>query len=169
MSPRIFTSARRCKARADRSARAHGHAVFNYQIPSHSKNSDTAKEFLLYLVANYDQASDQSKFYNFPAFANLSPQLLAEGGWLDNDPYGSVPPNKLAVLKTANDWTVNLGWPGPANAAVGEIFSLPIIPNMMARAARGEQTPAESVAQAETEIKEIFVKWRGEGLMGGSQ
>jgi hypothetical protein len=38
---------------------------------------------------------------------------------------------------------------------------------MMARAARGEQTAAESVAQAETEINEIFTKWRGEGLMGG--
>lgn len=150
-------------------ALAHGHAVFNYQIPTHSKYPDTAKEFLLYLVANYEQATDQSKFYNFPAFANLSPQLLVEGGWLDNDPYGSTPPNKLAVLKTANDWTVNLGWPGPANAAIGETFSLPIIPNMMARAARGEQSAAESVAQAETEIKEIFAKWRVEGLMGGSQ
>jgi len=148
-------------------ARAHGHAVFNYQIPAHSQNSDTAKEFILHLVSNYGEASNQSKFYNFPAFANLAPELKAEGGWLDNDPYGSQPPDKLAVLKTADEWTVNLGWPGPANAAIGEIFALPIIPNMMARAARGEQTAAESVAQAETEINEIFTKWRGEGLMGG--
>jgi len=148
-------------------ARAHGHAVFNYQIPSYSQNADTAREFILYLVANYADASNQSKFYNFPAFANLAPDLKAEGGWLDNDPYGSNPPDKLAVLKTADDWTVNLGWPGPANAAIGEIFALPIIPNMMARAARGEQSAADSVAQAESEINEIFTKWRGEGLMGG--
>jgi multiple sugar transport system substrate-binding protein len=40
---------------------------------------------------------------------------------------------------------------------------------MMARAARGEQTPEESVAQAETEITEIFDKWKAEGLMGGGQ
>jgi hypothetical protein len=40
---------------------------------------------------------------------------------------------------------------------------------MMARAARGEQTAQESVAQAETEITEIFEKWRGEGLIGGGQ
>jgi hypothetical protein len=73
------------------------------------------------------------------------------------------------VLKTANDWTVNLGYPGPANAAIGEIFSLPIIPDMMARAARGEQTAQESVAQAEQEINAIFEKWRGEGLIGGGQ
>jgi hypothetical protein len=73
------------------------------------------------------------------------------------------------VLKDANDWTTNLGWPGPANAAIGEIFNLPILPNMMARAARGEQTAAESVAQAETEIKEIFERWKAEGLIGGGQ
>ena len=150
-------------------ALAHGHAVFNYQIPNYSPNSDTAKEFILHLVANYDQACNESKFYNFPAFANLVPDLKADGGWLDNDPYGSQPPDKLAVLKTADDWTVNLGWPGPANAAIGEIFALPIIPNMMARAARGEQTPQESIAQAETEITEIFDKWRAEGLIGGGQ
>ena len=56
-------------------ALAHGHAVFNYQIPTHSQYSDTAKEFLLYLTANYDQATDNSKLYNFPAFANLVPDL----------------------------------------------------------------------------------------------
>ncbi|MEA2527300.1 MAG: multiple sugar transport system substrate-binding protein [Thermomicrobiales bacterium] len=150
-------------------ALAHGHAVFIYQIPQFSKNQDTAKEFLLYLSANYEQATDKSKFYNFPAFANLSPNLTAEGGWLDNDPYGSDPANKLAVLKDANSWTTNLGHPGPANAALGEIFALPLIPDMMARAARGEQTAQESVAQAETEIKEIFERWKGEGLVGGGQ
>jgi len=150
-------------------AKAHGHAVFNYQIPNYSTNADTAKEFLLYLVANYDQASDNSKFYNFPAFANVAQDLFKDGGWLDNDKYGSNPPDKLAVLKTANDWTVNLGWPGPANAAIGEIFALPTIPNMMARAARGDQSAADSVAQAEKEINDIFTKWRGEGLMGGGQ
>lgn len=150
-------------------ALAHGHAVFNYQIPSHSQYSDTAKEFILHLVANYDQAVNESKFYNFPAFADLAPDLKADGGWLDADPYGSQPADKLNILKTADDWTVNLGWPGPANAAMGEIFALPILPNMMARAARGEQTAAESVAQAESEITEIFNKWKADGLIGGGQ
>ncbi|HKG25692.1 MAG TPA: hypothetical protein VKB09_08585, partial [Thermomicrobiales bacterium] len=69
----------------------------------------------------------------------------------------------------ATTWTTNLGHPGPANAALGEIFGLPILPDMMGRAARGEQSAADSVAQAETEIKEIFEKWKGEGLIGGGQ
>jgi Bacterial extracellular solute-binding protein len=147
--------------------RAHGHAVFIYQIPNYSQYSDTAKEFILHLVDNYDQATQQSYLYNFPAWPSLTPDLLTEGGWLDADPYESDPPDKLSVLKTANDWTYNVGWPGPANAAIGEIFALPTLPNMMARVARGEQTAEESVAEAETEINEIFEKWKGEGLMGG--
>ena len=148
-------------------ALAHGHAVMIYQIPQHSENVDTATEFLLYLTDNYAEAVDQSKYYNFPAYPSILPELTEDGGLLDNDKFGSVPPDKLATLKTANDWTTNLGWPGPANAAIGEIFNLPIIPNMMARAATGLQTPEESVAQAEQEVTEIFDRWRAEGLIGG--
>jgi len=145
-------------------ALAHGHAVFIDMIPKHSQNVDTAKEFLMHLVANYTEASYESELYNFPAWTSTVPEL---SDWLADDPFGSVPPDKLAVLETANDWTTNLGHPGPANAALGEIFNLPILPNMMARAAQGQQTAEESVAQAEGEINAIFDKWRAEGLMGG--
>ena len=150
-------------------ALAHGHAVFISMIPKYSKNQDTAKEFLLHLVNNYAEAAKQSEYYNFPAFPATVPNLTEEGGPLDNDPYGSVPADKLAVLKTAQDWTRNLGWPGPANAAIGEIFNLPTLPNMMAKAARNETTAQQAVAEAETEITKIFEKWRAEGLVGGGQ
>ena len=145
-------------------ALAHGHAVFISMIPNYAANPDTAKEFLLHLVNNYAQAAEQSELYNFPAWPETVPDLES---WVDEDPYGSEPADKLSILKTANDWTTNLGHPGPANAAMGEIFALPILPNMMARAARGEQTPEESVAQAEGEITAIFDHWRAEGLIGG--
>jgi multiple sugar transport system substrate-binding protein len=144
-----------------------GHAVMSYQIPAFSQSSDTAKEFILHLVDNYDQACQQSLLYNFPAWPSATPDLTKEGGWLDNDPFGSDPPNKLAVLKDVTDWTYNLGYPGPANAAIGDVMNTPIIPNMMARAARGEQSAQDSVAQAEQEVDDIFIKWRNEGLIGG--
>ncbi len=150
-------------------ALAHGHAVFNYMIPKHSKFPDTAKEFLFHLVANYDQAANESKLYNFPAFPSTVPNLTQEGGPLDNDPFGSEPANKLAPLKTAEQWTTNLGWPGPANPAIGEVFGSFILPNMMARTARGEMSAAESVAKAEQDTLPIFEKWRSQGLIGGGQ
>jgi len=150
-------------------ALAHGHAVFISMIPTYSQNQDTAKEFLLHLAANYAEATNQSEFYNFPAFPGTVPGLTDEGGPLDNDPYGSQPPDKLGVIKTAEAWTRNLGWPGPANAAIGEIFGLPTLPNMMAKAARGEMPAQQAVAEAETEINAIFEKWRADGLVGGGQ
>lgn len=148
-------------------AKAHGHAVMMYQIPNYSPNIDTAREFLLHLQDNYGEAIVQSKYYNFSAYPSNLPELLEEGGLLSNDQFGSNPPDKLSTLRTANDWTTNLGWPGPANAAMGEIFNLPILPNMMARAATGLQTAEEAVAQATQEVTEIFDRWRAEGLIGG--
>src|SRR5262249_8137074 len=106
----------------DAAALAHGHAVFISMIPNFSQNADTAKEFLMHLVDNSNAACEQSELYNFPSWPSTVPQLP---DWLQNDPYKSEPADKLAVLANANDWTTNLGHPGPANAAVGEIFALP--------------------------------------------
>ena len=150
-------------------ALAHGHAVFIYMIPEHAENPDTAKEFLLHLVNNYAEATNQSELYNFPAWTSTVPEIEAEEGWLEDDPYGSEPPDKLVVIKDAADWTVNLGWPGPANAAIGETFATYVLPNMMARAARGEMSAQEAVEEAEGLVVPIFEKWREEGLIGGGE
>ncbi len=138
---------------------AGAHVMGIYTIPKFSKNEDIANEFLLYLVENYDQAVLNSELYNFPGFPSTAPKLLASGGWLDNDPFGSNPSNKLSSLKNAETWSVNVGYPGSANAAIGEVFDSFIIPNMFAKAARGEMTPEEAAAEAEVLIKEIFTKW----------
>jgi multiple sugar transport system substrate-binding protein len=148
---------------------ANGHAVYNAMIPTYSQNQDTAKEFLLHLANNYKAKTEASKLYDFPAFPDLVPELFAEGGWLDADPFESNPPDKLAVLKEANDWTTNLGHPGPSNAVMGSVFGEFVLPNMLARVARGEQTSAESVAEAEVAIKGFYETWAAEGLVGGGR
>jgi len=141
------------------------HVMYNWIVPEHAENPDAAKEFLLHYTENYAQATWQSELYDFPAFEKLSPDLP---DWLDNDPFGSEPADKLSVLKTALDWSTNVGRHGNANTAIGEVFGTFIVPNMYARAARGQQTPEESVAQAESQIKPIFANWRRRGLIGGA-
>jgi multiple sugar transport system substrate-binding protein len=37
---------------------------------------------------------------------------------------------------------------------------------MMGKAALGELTPEEAIAEAETQIEDIFDKWRDRGLVG---
>jgi multiple sugar transport system substrate-binding protein len=149
-------------------ARAHAHAAFGYQVPTYSKNQATAKEFMLHLTANYAAAVEAGQLYNFPTFPSTAPDLVAEGGLLDNDPFGAEPPDKLNIMRNANDWTVNLGWPGPANALAGETQNTFILGNMMAKAARGELSPADAVAEAEKQLNDIAKQWRDRGLMGGS-
>ena len=150
-------------------ALAHAHAAMAYQIPTYSPNQDTAKEFLRHLVANYEAATLASKLYNFPSFPGTFPELTEEGGPLENDPNGAEPPDKLSPLKTAADWTVNLGWPGPANALAGEAQTTFVLSDMMAKAAREELSVEEAVAEAEQRLNAIAETWRAEGLMGGGQ
>ncbi len=159
------------------------HVIYNYIVPKYSKNADTAKKFLLALVENYDQAMYASELYNSPAFFDAPIPSGNRGyapvkgarklrdlhnAWFSDDPFAlpGEAKGKLAVLKDADKWSTNLGHPGPANPAAGEVYSTFIIPNMFAGAVRG--TRAETVvSQAETQIKSIFAKWREKGLVGG--
>ena len=140
------------------------HVIPTYVIPNHAKNPDAAKEFLLNLVGNYGAATYNTELYTFPAWASAVPSL---NDWLTKDPFGSQPDDKLALLAEAESWSTTVGHPGPANAAIGEIFGTFVIPKMMARAAKGELSAKDAVAEAETEIKAIFARWRGRGLVGG--
>ncbi|WP_328991252.1 extracellular solute-binding protein [Kribbella sp. NBC_01245] len=145
-----------------KAALAAQHVMYNWIVPSHARNADAAKEFLLHYTGNFALATYHSRLYDLPAFPKLVPQL---NDWLDKDPFGAKPANKLAVLKNAIEWSTNIGHPGPANTAVGEVFATFIIPNMYAKAARGELNPQQAVADAERQIKPIFDKWRRRGLI----
>jgi multiple sugar transport system substrate-binding protein len=150
--------------RGPKDARAAQHVLYNWIIPQHAANKDAAKEFLLHYTANFASATWHSKLYDFPAWDERVPQL---NGWLKSDPYGAKPADKLAFLADATKWSTNIGYPGPSNTAIGEVFGTFVIPTMFARAARGEVSPKQAVAQAEAQIKPIFAKWRSRGLVGG--
>ncbi|HET7651382.1 MAG TPA: extracellular solute-binding protein, partial [Gammaproteobacteria bacterium] len=124
------------------------HVYYIYVLPKYVTNRTeirAAKKFLLDLVANYSNATYSSELYNFPAFASTVPQLTEKGGWLDHDPFGSQPPDKLEVLRNAQDWTAWLGYPGYANPAVSEVYQEHLISAMMASVAQGKETPEEAV------------------------
>jgi multiple sugar transport system substrate-binding protein len=138
--------------------------MYNWIVPEFSPNPDAAKEFLLNYTHNQARATWESELYDFPAFPERVPDL---SDWLKDDPFGSTPPDKLAVLDGAEAWSANVGYRGPASAAIGEVFATFIIPNMFASVARGRSTPEEAVEEAEAQIVPIFDKWRREGLIGG--
>ena len=147
------------------------HVIQTYIIPSFSKSQDIAKEFLLYLADHANDYVYQSKLYELPVNPSTQAQnqIYGPGGWLDGDPYKSNPADKLQVLKDATTWSVNVGYPGPASPAIGEVFDKNILPSMMAAAARGQKTPKQAVQDAETQIKAIYANWRQKGLVGGTK
>lgn len=141
------------------------HVMYNWLVPDlPGVNVVAAQEFLLHYTENLGSVTWHSKLYDFPAFPTRVPSL---NDWLDNDPFGSNPSNKLAVLKNSLEWATNIGHPGPANPAIGQVFGQAIIPVMFAEAAQGLKTPAQAVADAEAQINAIFADWRARGLVGG--
>jgi multiple sugar transport system substrate-binding protein len=153
-----FTSALRGPADACAAS-----VMYNWIVPTFAANAAAAKEFLLHYTDNLALVTWHSKLYDLPAFPDVVPDL---DGWLDADPFGARPANKLALLKNATDWSTNVGYPGPANTAEGEVFATFVIPNMFARAARGEVTAQQAVADADAAIRPVFDRWRQRGLIG---
>jgi ABC-type glycerol-3-phosphate transport system substrate-binding protein len=150
--------------RGPKSALAAQHVIYQWIVPKYATNADAAKEFLLHYTANMGAVTYNSELYDFPGWPSIVPQL---SGWLDNDPWGAKPANKLSLLKSAINWSANIGYPGPSNPAIGEVFSTFVLPTMFAKAARGQAGPKQAVAEAEKQINSIFGNWRSRGLVGG--
>jgi multiple sugar transport system substrate-binding protein len=140
------------------------HVVRSYIVPNWAKNVDKVKQFLLDLVGAAHSSVYNSELYDFPAFSNTA-AASALPSWLSSDPFKSNPANKLALLASAEQWTTNVGYPGAANAAEGEIFNTNILPTMMASVAQGKATPKQAVESAAKQCEAIFTKWRAKGLV----
>src|SRR5690606_17217970 len=163
------------------SAWANAHVIYNYIIPQYSRFPDLAKQFILDLAENYDLAMYHSKLYNAPSF--FDSQISGNGdypevpgaqtfrdlhdAWFENDPFKlpDEPEGKLRPLLDAVEWTTNVGHPGVCSPAVAEVYNTFIIPNMFARAVRGDETPEESIRSAAAEARVVYDGWRARGLI----
>lgn len=173
----FFTPALRGPARAQVAT----HVMGVWVIWRFSRAPDLAKEFLLHLTDNYRDAVMASKLYNFPSYwGSVAEQTTPPAEkvtvgkrWMRSrvfqDPFASLPPDKLKVLAESENWSTNVGFPGTANPAEGEIFDTYVITDMFAKAATGQLTPKAAVDEADRRVKEIFAKWRRAGLVGGGR
>ncbi len=78
---------------------ASSHMSKIYVIPTYVQGADVEaqRKFILDHTVVYRDAAYHSELYNFPYCPSI---VLA--GWLENDPFGSLPADKLKVLKTVN-------------------------------------------------------------------
>ncbi|MBT7072272.1 MAG: carbohydrate ABC transporter substrate-binding protein [Anaerolineae bacterium] len=135
------------------------HLMDAYVIWKFAENIEGAKQFLVDYVAQSREVFLKSQFYNFPCYPKAVPdidQLISH----DNQ---ATPPDKYAIFKDVSEWTVNVGFPGYANAATDEIFSKWILPKMFAQASSGKVTLEDALDQGYKEIEPIYQAWSAQG------
>jgi multiple sugar transport system substrate-binding protein len=137
------------------------HVMGCYSIWKFAQNKENAQQFLVDLCVNYRQATDASKLYNFPSFPGAYPfKAIRKAAAADTH----KPRGKYTVLTTiAEKYTHNIGYPGTTNAAMDEVFSKYLIPQMFAQVSQGKMSAAESVKSTNSQVKSIYAKWRARG------
>jgi multiple sugar transport system substrate-binding protein len=137
------------------------HVMGCYSIWKFAKNKENAEKFLTDLCINYKQATIASQLYNFPSFPGAFP-FSAIRKMAAADP--NKPKGKYSILTTiAEKYTHNIGFPGTTNAAIDEVFSKYLIPQMFAQVSQGKLSAQDSVRDTMSAVKGIYAKWRKRG------
>jgi multiple sugar transport system substrate-binding protein len=137
------------------------HLMGCWSIWKFAQNKQNAQQFLVDLLLQAKNATIQSKLYNFPTFQNAFSfkqinKLAAQ------DPH--KPHGKYTVLTTiAKKYTHNIGYPGTVNAAVDEILTTSLIPQMFAQVSQGKMSAEDSVSQTKSQMNSIYAKWKARG------
>ena len=142
--------------------------MYNWILPKYSGNVDTAKEFLLHYTANFASATLRIEDVRLPGLAEAGarPAGLAQEGPVRRQ-RRPTSCRFLGSTETPRSGARTSGIPGPSSPAIGEVLGDLLIPNMFAKAARGELTPEQTVAATQTQVEAVFTKWRARGLVGG--
>ncbi|MBV8714979.1 MAG: extracellular solute-binding protein [Chloroflexi bacterium] len=122
----------------------HTHGIPTYVT---GKNLDASKEFIRWFMdpAQYDPWFELQKGYT------VGPgDRMAQSKMWDSLPAALKPFQNAGKIARA------LGYSGQPTAATNEVFAKYVIVNMFARAAVQGMSPADSVAQAEAEMKQIY-------------
>ncbi len=137
------------------------HVMGSYSIWKFAKNKENAEQFLADLCINYKQATDASKLYNLPSFPGAYPfAKIRQAAAADSH----KPKGKYTILTTiAEKYTHNIGYPGTTNAAMDEVFSKYLIPQMFAQVSQGKLSAADSVSSTAKAVADIYKKWENRG------
>ncbi len=128
--------------------------VDNFIVWKFADNVEGASRFLVDYVAQSRTAFVTSGFQHMPCFPNTVPDL---GKLVDGDRGGAVP-DQYGLLAGVNNWVTNMGYPGFASAAIGDVLGSHVISSMFSQAATGTLTPEEALAQADLQVQDLFQK-----------
>lgn len=121
-----------------------------------AQNQEGAKKFAGDLVDSSKSGYEQSKGCNLPIYPKTLPDFIVR---IEKDPRAD-PPYKYVELQDALHWTPNLGVPGIATPAYMEIFNSSVVPKMVVRMLKGEQSAEDAAAAGAAEMQRIVDKWK---------
>jgi multiple sugar transport system substrate-binding protein len=111
-----------------------------------ANDPDTAKAFIFDWYAQWQEWGKVTDGYNSPPLLDM---------WKKPMP-GLEDPN-FEIMQEWREMSFVAGWQGPFHKGIEEVNATFVVPNMFARAARGE-TPEAAMKWAEEEYKRIFQK-----------
>lgn len=126
-----------------------------------------AKQFLTDFINNWGKAFKSAELYEFASFTNTVPDAQLKEACF-NDPVAAKQennPGKYKELYYSFGWSTNVGHPGYAHAGESEAFDTFIIPQMFALVATDKMSPEDAAKWAEGQLKTIWAKWKGRGMM----
>lgn len=124
-------------------------------IWSFAPNQEAAKKFAGDLVDSSRTGYEQSQGCNIPIYPKTLPDFVVR---IQKDAHAD-PPYKYEPLKDALHWTPNLGAPGVATPEYMEIFNSSLVPRMVARVLKGEQSAEDAAAAGAAEMQSVVDKW----------
>jgi len=137
------------------------HVMGCYSIWKFAQNKENAQRFLADMCIHGKDATMASQLYNFPSFPGaFSFKDIRKAAAAD----AHKPSGKYTILTTiAEKYTHNIGYPGTTNAAIDEIFSKYLIPQMFAQVSQGKLSAQDSVRDTMSVVKGIYAKWKKRG------
>lgn len=132
--------------------------IDGYIIWKFADNVEGAKQFLVDFVGSSRMAFVASGFQHMPSFPDTVPDLEQ---LVTADPNAAAS-DQYSLLTDVSHWVTNVGYPGFANAAIGDVVNTHLIPTMFAQAATGKLTPDEALTQADQEVRQIFQRWKAQ-------
>jgi multiple sugar transport system substrate-binding protein len=148
-APDVFTNSKiglQPKGPGAKGAARNGVDANAWAVWKWANDPDTAKAFIVDWYAQWQEWGKVTDGYNSPPLNDM---------WKKPMP-GLEDPN-FQIMQEWKDISFVAGWQGPFHKAIEEINGTFVVPNMFARAARGE-TPDAAMKWADEEYKRIFQK-----------
>ena len=142
------------------------HVMGVYVIWKFSKNKEAARKYLVDQQLNYRPHFVRSEYYNFPPWTGVDQRRVRDHPQDGCTGHAQAEGQVHGPDDDRGEVHDEPGPPGPLER--GDRRDLPdtfMIPQMFAQVSQGKSSPADAVKAFDTKARQIYRKWRAQGLV----